>query len=43
MFPGIMAVSAIYFILKAVGLTSEGMTTIALILVYSAGTARAST
>ena len=32
MFPGIMAVSAIYFILKAVGLTSEGMTTIALIL-----------
>ena len=38
MFPGIMAVSAIYFILKAVGLTSEGMTTIALILVYSAGT-----
>ena len=26
MFPGIMAVSAIYFILKAVGLTSEGMT-----------------
>lgn len=38
MFPGIMAVSAIYFILKAVGLTSEGMTTVALILVYSAGT-----
>ncbi|WP_140492465.1 sugar ABC transporter permease [Bifidobacterium sp. UTBIF-78] len=42
MFPGIMAVSAIYFILKAVGLTSEGLTsegltTIALILVYSAG------
>lgn len=29
MFPGIMAVSAIYFILKAVGLTSEGMTTVA--------------
>lgn len=37
MFPGIMAVSAIYFILKAVGLTGEGLTTIALILVYSAG------
>ena len=38
MFPGIMAVSAIYFILKAVGLTGDGMTTLALILVYSAGT-----
>lgn len=37
MFPGIMAVSAIYFILKAVGLTGGGMTILALILVYSAG------
>lgn len=37
MFPGIMSVVAIYFILKAVGLTSDGMTTLALILVYSAG------
>ena len=36
MFPGIMAVSAIYFILKAAGLTTSGTTTIALILVYSA-------
>ena len=36
MFPGIMAVSAIYFILKALGLTSGGMTILALILVYSA-------
>lgn len=36
MFPGIMAVSAIYFILKAMGLTSGGTTIIALILVYSA-------
>ena len=32
-----MAVSAIYFILKAVGLTGGGMTILALILVYSAG------
>lgn len=38
MFPGIMSVVAIYFILKAMGLTSDGMTTLALILVYSAGT-----
>ncbi|KFI92972.1 sugar ABC transporter permease [Bifidobacterium stellenboschense] len=38
MFPGIMAVSAIYFILKAMGLTGDGMTILALILVYSAGT-----
>lgn len=37
MFPSIMAVSAIYFILKAVGLTGGGMTILALILVYSAG------
>ncbi|WP_404978534.1 sugar ABC transporter permease [Bifidobacterium aquikefiricola] len=37
MFPGIMAVVAIYFILKALGLTSGGMTNIALIIVYSAG------
>ncbi|WFN89907.1 ABC transporter permease subunit [Arcanobacterium wilhelmae] len=37
MFPGIMAVSAIYFILKAVGLTSDGLTVLALIVVYSAG------
>ncbi len=38
MFPGIMSVVAIYFILKAMGLTSDGMTILALILVYSAGT-----
>ncbi|WP_044084646.1 sugar ABC transporter permease [Bifidobacterium gallicum] len=38
MFPGIMAVVAIYFILKALGLTSASMTIIALIIVYSAGT-----
>lgn len=37
MFPAIMAVVAIYFILKAVGLTSSNTTIIALILVYSAG------
>ena len=37
MFPGIMAVTAIYFILKALGLSSGNMTTVALILVYSAG------
>ena len=37
MFPGIMAVTAIYFILKALGLSSGAMTTVALILVYSAG------
>ena len=38
MFPGIMAVLAIYFILKAVGLTgSSTATLIALIIVYSAG------
>ena len=38
MFPGIMAVTAIYFILKAMNLTSGNVTIIALILVYSAGT-----
>ena len=37
MFPGIMAVTAIYFILKALGLSSGTKTTVALILVYSAG------
>lgn len=37
MFPGIMAVTAIYFILKALGLSSGTMTTVTLILVYSAG------
>jgi arabinogalactan oligomer / maltooligosaccharide transport system permease protein len=38
MFPGIMAVVAIYFILKALGLTgSSTATLVALILVYSAG------
>ena len=38
MFPGIMAVVAIYFILKAMGLTgSSTATTVALIIVYSAG------
>ena len=38
MFPGIMAVIAIYFILKAIGLTGSSTTTmVALIIVYSAG------
>lgn len=37
MFPGIMAVVAIYFILKAMGLTEGRMTILALIIVYSAG------
>ncbi|MCS4535717.1 sugar ABC transporter permease [Corynebacterium sp. HS2168-gen11] len=37
MFPGIMAVVAIYFILKAMGLTSGATTNLALIIVYSAG------
>ena len=37
MFPGIMAVVAIYFILKAMGLTQSWTTIIALIIVYSAG------
>ena len=37
MFPSIMAVIAIYFILKALGLTEGGFVIIALILVYSAG------
>lgn len=37
MFPGIMSVIAIYFILKAVGLTQGNMVLFALILVYSAG------
>ena len=38
MFPGIMAVVAIYFILKAMGLTESSTATgLALILVYSAG------
>ncbi|OZG65633.1 sugar ABC transporter permease [Bifidobacterium eulemuris] len=37
MFPGIMSVVAIYFILKAMGLTQGVGVTIALILVYSAG------
>lgn len=38
MFPGIMAVTAIYFILKAMGLTEGNTSIVALILVYSAGT-----
>lgn len=37
MFPSIMAVVAIYFILKAMGLTGSSTTIIALIIVYSAG------
>ena len=37
MFPGIMAVIAIYFILKALGLTNGSVILIALIIVYSAG------
>ncbi|OZG52274.1 sugar ABC transporter permease [Pseudoscardovia radai] len=38
MFPSIMSVVAVYFILKAMGLTSGNWTVVALILVYSAGT-----
>ena len=38
MFPSIMAVVAVYFILKAMNLTSGNWTVVALILVYSAGT-----
>ncbi|MCQ9351873.1 sugar ABC transporter permease [Corynebacterium sp. 153RC1] len=38
MFPSIMAVVAIYFILKALGLTQGWTTNLALIIVYSAGT-----
>lgn len=37
MFPSIMAVVAIYFILKSLGLTSGSLVLLALILVYSAG------
>jgi arabinogalactan oligomer/maltooligosaccharide transport system permease protein len=38
MFPGIMAVAAIYYILKAMGLTSSPtQVTVALVIVYSAG------
>ncbi|MDR6939720.1 sugar ABC transporter permease [Arcanobacterium hippocoleae] len=37
MFPGIMAVVAIYFILKTMGLTAGWTTNLALIIVYSAG------
>ncbi|AKE40586.1 putative sugar ABC transport system membrane protein [Corynebacterium kutscheri] len=37
MFPGIMSVVAIYFILKAMGLTQGWTTNLALIIVYSAG------
>lgn len=38
MFPGIMAVAAIYFILKAAGLTgAPAQVTVALVIVYSAG------
>lgn len=37
MFPGIMAVIAIYFILKSFGLTKGGLVLLALVLVYSAG------
>lgn len=37
MFPSIMSVIAIYFILKAFGLTSGSLVIISLILVYSAG------
>lgn len=37
MFPGIMAVIAIYFILKSFGLTTGGWVILALIIVYSAG------
>lgn len=37
MFPGIMAVIAIYFILKVLGLTKPSFILIALIIVYSAG------
>lgn len=37
LFPGFMAMIAVYFILKAVGLTEGSMIRVALILVYSAG------
>ncbi|MDO4913060.1 MAG: sugar ABC transporter permease [Bifidobacteriaceae bacterium] len=37
MFPSIMAVVAIYFIMKAFGLTQSNTTIIALIIIYSAG------
>lgn len=37
MFPGIMAVIAIYFILKAFGMTNGSVVLISLIVVYSAG------
>ena len=37
MFPGIMAVIAIYFILKALSLTTGSIVLVALIIVYSAG------
>lgn len=37
MFPGFMSIIAIYYILKAVGLSEGDMITVALILVYSAG------
>lgn len=37
MFPGIMSVVVIYFILKSLGLTQGAGVTVALILVYSAG------
>ena len=38
MFPSIMAVVAVYFILKTMNLTTGNWTVVALILVYSAGT-----
>ena len=38
MFPSIIAVTALYFILKAMALADGNMTIVALILVYSAGT-----
>ena len=37
MFPGFMAMIAVYYILKAVGLTEGSLTYIALIMVYSGG------
>ncbi|MCH3973394.1 MAG: ABC transporter permease subunit [Oscillospiraceae bacterium] len=37
LFPGIMAMIAIYFILKALGLTQGSMVRVALVLVYSGG------
>ena len=41
LFPGFMSMVAVYFILKAVGLTEGSMIRLALILCYSGGAALA--